>query len=54
MNLKDWENTLYNIAKNTGDISVMMQYINVAKNNNQNELEEAQQEIYKDEDTLIK
>ena len=52
MNLKDWENTLFDITKNTGDIRTMMQYIKVAKYNEKrrkNEIENAQTEIYKDD-----
>lgn len=56
MNLKDWEKTLYNITKNTGDIRTMMQYIKVAKYNEKtrrNELKDAQTEIYKDDENIL-
>lgn len=56
MNLKDWEKTLFNITKNTGDISTMMQYLDYAKYNEikENEIQEAQAETYKDDDTLTR
>lgn len=56
MNLKDWEKTLYGITKNTGDIKTMIQYIKVAKYNEkirQNELKDAQTEVYKDDETVL-
>ncbi len=56
MNLKDWENTLFGITKNTGDIDTMMQFIKVAKYNEkvrQNELKNAQTEVYKDDGEVL-
>lgn len=35
MDLNDWEDILFGITRNTGDISTMMQYIKVAKYNNE-------------------